>query len=120
MAHVGQQHTGQPFRGQHNANESQHVRVVQTAHEQPLAQEGLHLLHLCDACREAGVRPRAGNPLIRVRWGNGGNKSLPLRVTELMVARQGQGSSQPLFHLRLSDLMAQWIRFWASSLYSPW
>lgn len=51
MAHIGQQHTGQAFRWQHDTDESQYVWVVQTTHEQPLAQEGLCLLHLCNACR---------------------------------------------------------------------
>lgn len=63
VVHIGQQHKGQPFRGQHNTDEGQHVWVVQTAHEQPLTQEGLHLLQFRDACRERGSGPGQGAPL---------------------------------------------------------
>lgn len=49
VAHVGQQHLGKPLGGYHDADESKNVWVMQATHEQPLPQESLHLLYLCDA-----------------------------------------------------------------------
>lgn len=96
MAHVGQQHTGQPRRWQHDTDESQHVRVVQTAHEQPLAQEGFYLLHLRNACGVAGVRLGPGRPSARVRWGNGEERS-PAPGHSTKWEHSGDGDPPGLF-----------------------
>lgn len=61
MVHVGQQHLGQPRRGQYDAHKGQHIGVVQVTHEQALTQEGLYLLCLCDAWRKKiGYRGKSG------------------------------------------------------------
>lgn len=50
MAHVGQDNEGQPVAGQANPQQREHLRVVEALHEDALAQELLHLLHVRDAC----------------------------------------------------------------------
>lgn len=106
VAHVGQQHLGQPLGGQRDADEGQHIGVVQAAHEQPLPQEGLHLLQLGDACGAARVG-RGKAALHEGQMGKWRRRVSSSGSPRELVASRGEDPPSPPPHLRLSDLTAQ-------------
>ena len=47
VLHVGKHHQGEPLLWQQDAQQRQHVGVVEPLHQDTLLQELLHLLHIC-------------------------------------------------------------------------
>lgn len=50
MLHVRQNHQGEPFFGQHDAQQWQYVRVVEAFHDDALSEELVHFTQICDPC----------------------------------------------------------------------
>ena len=50
MFHVREHHQGESFFRQHDAQQWQYVRVVETFHDDAFSEELVHLAHICDPC----------------------------------------------------------------------
>lgn len=50
VLHIWKNHQGEPFFGQHDAQQRQNVRVVETFHDDALSEELVHLPQICDPC----------------------------------------------------------------------
>lgn len=50
VLHEWQNHQGEPFFRQHDAQQRQYVKVVETFHDDALSEELVHLAQICDPC----------------------------------------------------------------------